>query len=57
MHTRWYVAVITIVGFLIDGEYRDVTISWRTVFFHFLVQYKGVKAIFMSFLWHLLSAD
>ena len=26
IHTRGYVAVITIVGFPFDGEYRDVTI-------------------------------
>ena len=26
IHTRRYVAVITIVGFPFDGEYRDVTI-------------------------------
>ena len=26
MHTRWYVAVITIVWLPFDGEYRDVTI-------------------------------
>ena len=30
-----------------DGEYRDVAVSWRAGFVHFLASYKGVKNIFL----------
>ena len=43
-----HVAVITIVGC------NHLMGYWL---FHFLASYQGVKSIFMSFLWHLLSAD